>query len=289
MTNADRSAADTTLERTISDVLFTDPKIRVGASIDVSVVEGRATLRGTVGSFREKREARNAAGLVDGVKLVEDELEVLGPSDQDVQRAVVEALEMDGRIPATIDVKVNEGSVTLAGSVQREGQRNAATFIAENVPEVVEVDNQIKVGNIGRDSADAQGRVENALDRLTRLDFDGLSEGERGSRLELRDRLAAAGRRIERLRSNSEAAGNVVRFHLARYIESLESDAIDAADRLATLTDKRSYEESILERDVTALEADLAGAEAKLDAAQAEERGDFHGEVQAQLRVRGRG
>jgi len=79
------------------------------------------------------------------VTSVKDELDVLGPSDADLRRAVMEALELDSRIPATIDANVDEGVVTLTGQVPWQLQRDAAAFIAENVAGVVGVDNQTKV------------------------------------------------------------------------------------------------------------------------------------------------
>jgi hypothetical protein len=87
------------------------------------------------------------------------------------------------------------------------------------------------------------------------------------------------------LRAESEAAGNVVHIRMTRHVQSLQSDAIDAHARLAELTDDRSYDDRLLERDVSALEVEVAVAEAKLDAARAEEgddpRGDIAGEIRA--------
>ncbi len=77
----------------------------------------------------------------------------------------------------------------------------------------------------------------------------------------------------------------MVRFHLARYVESLESDAVDATARIAALTGDGSYAERVLERDVKALEAEAADAAAKLDAARAEERDDLHADIEAQTRA----
>ena len=51
---------DTELVANVSDELFWDPKI-VTDSIAVSANNGVVTLRGTVGSFRQRREAKKAA------------------------------------------------------------------------------------------------------------------------------------------------------------------------------------------------------------------------------------
>jgi osmotically-inducible protein OsmY len=61
------------LERYVSEELHWDPKIDDSA-IAVSADDGVVTLRGTLGSFREKGYARKDAQRVYGVKSVEDDL-----------------------------------------------------------------------------------------------------------------------------------------------------------------------------------------------------------------------
>ena len=63
------------LERYVSDELHWDPKIDDSA-VAVSADDGVVTLRGTLGSFNEKRDAKKDARRVYGVKSVKDELEV---------------------------------------------------------------------------------------------------------------------------------------------------------------------------------------------------------------------
>jgi osmotically-inducible protein OsmY len=58
-----------------TDELFWDPKVDSGA-IAVSVDDGVVTLRGTVGSFREKQEAKHDVERVYGAKSVKNELEM---------------------------------------------------------------------------------------------------------------------------------------------------------------------------------------------------------------------
>ena len=56
-------SSNTDLTADVSDELFWDPKLD-STAIAVSADDGRVTLRGTVGSLREKREARKAAERV---------------------------------------------------------------------------------------------------------------------------------------------------------------------------------------------------------------------------------
>jgi hypothetical protein len=66
---------DTDLTADVDDQLFWDPKLD-NSAIAVSAHKGNITLRGTVGSFPEKREATKAAKRVFGVTSVDNELKV---------------------------------------------------------------------------------------------------------------------------------------------------------------------------------------------------------------------
>jgi len=65
----------------VTNELFWDANVG-NAAIQVSADHGVVTLRGTVGSSREKHEAERAAQRVIGVVSVKNELEV-SPLDQD--------------------------------------------------------------------------------------------------------------------------------------------------------------------------------------------------------------
>src|SRR4249920_3043148 len=77
---------DEDLKRLVSDALFIDPKVTIGSEIVVLVEDGEVTLRGSVGTFGDKREANKAASRVDGVQSVKDELKVFGLTDSDLRR-----------------------------------------------------------------------------------------------------------------------------------------------------------------------------------------------------------
>ena len=202
---------DEDLKRLVSDALFIDPKVTIGSEIVVLVEDGEVTLRGSVGTFGDKREANKAASRVDGVQSVKDELKVFGLTDSDLRRDVLEALELDTRIPATIDVTVTEGFVTLLGVVESQHQRDAAGFIARNVPGVVEGENQISIKDAGEsaqgldepDGGEVEGTNGELLNRIEKLDRALTGAGET-SRRELEARLATVGRRIDGLRRRGE-------------------------------------------------------------------------------------
>src|SRR6478735_3717340 len=87
--------SDYDLERSITEELQWDPKLDSKA-IAVSSYYGEVTLRGTVGSFREKRYAGTEARRVHGVRSVANQLNVRpltrhGRSDADLRGAVLRA------------------------------------------------------------------------------------------------------------------------------------------------------------------------------------------------------
>jgi BON domain-containing protein len=215
---------------------------------------------------------------------VKDEIEVVGRTDVDLRRDVLAELEI-GHIPVTFAVEVHEGTVRLTGSVERRYDRDAAALIAKIVPGVVGVENQLEVRGRSREGEEVENSTRAEVTEMGELDAGGVADGGDEARRELGERLAAAARRIEQLRSAAHAGGNVVEFRLERYLEALESDAIDVHSRLAGVSDLRSYEGELAEREIIAMETGVAVAEAKLDAARAAERDDQRGEVEAQVRA----
>jgi osmotically-inducible protein OsmY len=163
----------------VSDELFWDPKVD-NEAIAVSADDGKITLRGTVGSFRQKREAKNAAERVYGVKSVENDLQVRildedKREDAELRGDVLQALMLDGLIPETVDAKVGYGFVTLTGTAEWQYQRDEAEFVAGNVPGVIGVDDQIKLNSPTPDTGNVKGSIKDAFKRNARLDADELT------------------------------------------------------------------------------------------------------------------
>jgi osmotically-inducible protein OsmY len=167
------------LQRWVTDELFWDPKVD-NAAIAVSAHDGDVTLRGTVGSFREKREAQNAARRVYGVKKVQNELKVnilngVARDDAELRGEVLQAMMLDSQVPSTIDARVTDGWVTLTGTAEWQYQRDEAEFIAGNVAGVVGVDNEIDLQNPQPSAGDIKESIKKALKRNAKLDADDLS------------------------------------------------------------------------------------------------------------------
>jgi len=101
------------LSASVSEELHWDPKLG-GDTIAASAAEGVVTLRGTVGSFHEKRQAKKAAERVKGVLEVKNLLNVRLMTEQtredaEIRADVLRALALDTQVPDSVDAKVSYG------------------------------------------------------------------------------------------------------------------------------------------------------------------------------------
>ncbi|MDX6257541.1 MAG: hypothetical protein QOJ11_3875 [Frankiales bacterium] len=162
----------------VTDELFWDPKVDSEA-VAVSADGGVVTLRGTVGSLRQKWEAKNAAERVWGVTGVSNELNVRIMTDQrradaDLRGDVLQALVLDSLVPASVDAAVKDGFVTLSGSATWQYERDEAEFIAGNILGVTGVENDIYLVMSTPSAGDVQHAIKKAFTRDAKLDADEL-------------------------------------------------------------------------------------------------------------------
>ncbi len=144
----------------VSDELPWDPKVD-NAAIAVSANDATITLRGTVGSLREKREAKKAAQRVFGVISVDNQLQVKLMNDEkredaDLRGDVLQALMLDGLVPSTVYAKVEDGFVTLTGTADWQYERDEAEFVASNIVGALDVIDEIE---LNRPMPDARRRA----------------------------------------------------------------------------------------------------------------------------------
>ena len=179
----------TKLQQAVRDELAADPKIdhrevAVSASDDGAVI-----LRGTVGSLRQRRAAAEAAKRVFGVQEVENNLDVrplIGDRREDavLRGEVLQALTLNSLVPAGIDARVNDGIVTLAGSVNWNYEREEAEATASNVRGVRGIRSEL-VLIPGAKEVDVTGAIEQALQRNATIDADGVSVETSGGKVTL--------------------------------------------------------------------------------------------------------
>jgi hyperosmotically inducible protein len=117
--------------------------------IDVSVTRGVITLEGTVDAYWKRWRVENLVSQVQGVVDVKNYLAVV-PSDsfidKDIATDIEAALERSLYVDAeAATVEVEDGRVTLTGTVPTYYGRARAYDAAVNTPGVVAVDNNITV------------------------------------------------------------------------------------------------------------------------------------------------
>jgi osmotically-inducible protein OsmY len=145
------SIINASTEDAVREVLSLDQRIPDPEQVAVSADAGVVTLRGTVGSFGQRRAAVHDAANVVGVDDVNDALKVrlLDESrreDADIRGMALQILMWDADVPAeSIDVKVDEGWVTLTGDVSYQFESDAAFEDVADMLGVVGVTNSIRV------------------------------------------------------------------------------------------------------------------------------------------------
>jgi osmotically-inducible protein OsmY len=170
---------DTDLAANVIDELYWDPKID-NTAIAVSADDGTITLRGTVGSLREKREAQKAAQRVTGVVSVDNKLQVKLMNDEkradaELRGDLLQALMLDSLVPSTVDAKVADGFVTLTGTADWQYQRDEAEYVTSNIVGTLDVVDEIELTRPKPDAGDVRESIKSAFRRNAALDADDLS------------------------------------------------------------------------------------------------------------------
>ena len=129
------------------------------------------TLTGTVETWAKKAEAEDAAKKVAGVKAVVEEIKVESScnctkkTDDEIASEVLHALKSNWEIPNDkIQVKVEDGWVTLEGELFWNYQKEAAKEAITNLADVKWVSNNITIKSETASTVEKKD-VENAFKR----------------------------------------------------------------------------------------------------------------------------
>jgi osmotically-inducible protein OsmY len=141
---------DIELEDNVKAALARDPRVDHDQAIAVFASAGVITLRGTVGSVKQRHAAVEDAHAVTGVDVVYDELNLRpvphDPRDDEIRGTVLQLLIRDPRVPeTTIDVAVADRWVTLKGDVRHQRESDAAFEDVAKLEGVGGITNAIKV------------------------------------------------------------------------------------------------------------------------------------------------
>lgn len=181
---------DLDIQQDVMAELLWEPGLRA-AEIGASVKNGVVILSGIVDTYYKKVLAEKAAKKVAGVKAVAEEILVRVPgsrqfSDLDIAQAVVNTLKWNSNVEGEgIDVKVENGIVTLDGELEWNFQKESAQKAVEHLVGIRELINNIRVRN--RVSAiDLQENIGNAFTRSAALDAKRITIEVHGDSVTLR-------------------------------------------------------------------------------------------------------
>ncbi len=195
----------------VTDELYWDPKVD-NSSIAASADDGKITLRGTVGSLREKREAKTAAERVFGVIAVDNQLQVRllngqRREDAELRGDVLQALMLDSLVPKTVDAQVDDGFVTLTGSADWQYQRDEAEFVAANIVGTLDVFDEIDLMYPTPDPDVIQDGIKHAFKRNAKIDADDLSVSTSAGTVTIEGAVSSLAERDEALAAAWAAPG----------------------------------------------------------------------------------
>jgi len=152
----DSAGYETWLTHQVRHELVMLPFYSVFDNLQYRVEGGKVTLLGQVTRPNIKSDAESAVKHIEGVEAVDNQIQVLPTSfnDDRIRRATFRAiysyptLQMYAlRSVPTIHIIVDNGHVTLEGSVARESDKDVAGIRANAVPGAFSVTNNLHVDN----------------------------------------------------------------------------------------------------------------------------------------------
>jgi len=142
---------DAVVEQEIRGLLSQDPRLPAPDEVAISATDGAVVLRGTVGSFSQRRAAVSDARKVPGVYDLDDQLQVRllddgRRDDAEIRGIALQILHWDTQVPDDmIDVSVDEGWLTLTGTVNYQFESNAAYEDVAALQGILGITNKIEV------------------------------------------------------------------------------------------------------------------------------------------------
>lgn len=171
---------DKALRQAVTSELNFEPSVDA-AHIGVAAEKGVVTLTGHVSSYAEKVAAERAAQRVRGVRAIAQEIEVRYPEDKktaddEIAQRALRVLAWHAAIPEdAVKVKVQDGWVTLTGTVDWQFQRAAAEAAIRKLTGVVGVTDQIglRAASVAH-ASEVERKIKDALERNAELEANAI-------------------------------------------------------------------------------------------------------------------
>lgn len=165
----------------ILDQLNWDNRLEI-KDLEVEVLDGRLTMRGSVPSYNSMRAAEESAYVIPGIHQVDNDLvinypdDITVPTDEDIRSTVATSLEWNNNLASNqVEVSVDDGVVSLTGAFDKFWKKRLAEDIAYSTTGVIAVENKIKI----RPKEDVVDEViardiHSALDRNYQVDVNSI-------------------------------------------------------------------------------------------------------------------
>jgi osmotically-inducible protein OsmY len=163
-------------------------------NIGVAVEDGVVTLTGHVGNYAERVIAEQVVSRIKGVRAIAQEIQVRLPGnrktdDDQIARRALKIIAWDTTIPGDrVQVKVENGWVTLGGDVEWQYQKLAAEQAVRKLSGVAGVTNAIEVYPSAH-TADIKHLIEDSLRRSAQVDADRIRVKVAGHRVILEGKV----------------------------------------------------------------------------------------------------
>lgn len=208
------------LRQDILDELEYEPSIDA-TNIGVTVDDGVVTLTGHVHSFAEKHTAERVAQRVKGVRAIAEEIVVRLPenkkaADDEIASRVVKILGWGSAIAdlKDIKVKVENGYVTLDGTVEFHFLRTAAESLVRRLTGITGIDNRLRIRPV-TDVLDIRHGIREALKRNAEIEAENIDVEVSGSHVTLNGKVQSRHERAVAERAAWSARGvTAVEDHL---------------------------------------------------------------------------
>ena len=160
--SAGTQMSDAAVTSKVKAKLAADPEVMNLVSIDVDTNEGEVRLSGHVDTEAQKAEAEKLARQTDGVRDVDNEIEVgkgrtIGGAMDDALITSKIKAKLTGDLdvnPFNVDVDTDRGNVVLTGRVNTAAEKATVERIARGTEGVLEVENRLLVGQDADANAD---------------------------------------------------------------------------------------------------------------------------------------
>ncbi len=177
------------LQKEVQEAIKWEPLLHA-AEIGVIAKDGIITLTGTVDNYTKKQEAEHAAKSVQGVKAVVEKIDVHfanfgAKTDNEIATEIINAFKWNWKIPNDkIQVKVENGWVSLDGEVNWNYQKDAAKSVISDLMGVKGVVNSIKIKSETHDEIERKS-IERALERNWSIDSSKINVKASGTKVTL--------------------------------------------------------------------------------------------------------